>query len=130
MRLQAPDHTTSNYEETVSLLLNIQWTTDQILMGAETSLDFSGTPAADFRGLPSTKVLTLHMDVPEAWLVEPVRAAYDLDNLRLSDLEDENTLSAEFELEAILLTGRCTDIAARRHQQVQSSLLERDTAVA
>lgn len=85
-------------------------------------LDLPGTPAAEFRGLPSRKVLTLHMDVPEAWLVEPVRAAYDLDNLRLSDLEDEDTLTADFELEAILLTGRCTDIAARRREQVSHDL--------
>ena len=78
----------------------------------------SGIASAEFRGLPSTKVLTLHMDVPESWLVEPVRAAYDLDNLRLSDLGEESTLNADFELEAILMTGRCTDIAARRQEQV------------
>lgn len=77
-----------------------------------------GAPSAEFTGLPSTKVLTLHMDVPEAWLVEPVRAAYDLDNLRLSDLGSESTLTAEFELEAILLTGRCLDLAARTREQV------------
>ena len=59
------------------------------------------------------------MDVPEAWVVEPVRAAYDLDNLRLSDLGDESTLTADFELEAILLTGRCTDVAARRREQAR-----------
>ena len=34
------------------------------------------------------------MDVPEAWLVEPVRSAYDLDNLRLADLGQESTLHA------------------------------------
>ncbi len=28
-------------------------------------------------------MLTLNMDVPEPWLVEPVKANYDLDNLRL-----------------------------------------------
>ncbi len=28
-------------------------------------------------------MLTLNMDVPEPWLVEPVKADYDLDNLRL-----------------------------------------------
>ena len=59
------------------------------------------------------------MDVPEAWLVEPVRAAYDLDNLRLSDLGDSSTLSAEFELEAMLLTGSCTDSAARSREQAR-----------
>lgn len=81
-------------------------------------LRLPGIPAARFRGLPFSKVLTLHMDVPEAWLVEPVRAAHDLDNLRLSDLGSDDTLNAEFELEAILLTGRCLDIAARSREQV------------
>jgi len=80
-----------------------------------------GPPSAEFGGLPSTKVLTLHMDVPEGWLVEPVRAAHDLDNLRLSDLGAQPTLSAEFELEAILLTGQCADIAARTRQEVSSN---------
>ena len=32
------------------------------------------------------RVLTLNMDVPEPWLVEPVKADYDLDNLRLQVL--------------------------------------------
>ena len=45
-----------------------------------------GRPAAAFSGLPSGRILTLNMDVPEAWLVEPVRADLDLDNLRLADL--------------------------------------------
>jgi len=63
---------------------------------AGVGLGMPGPPSADFSGLPSTKVLTLHMDVPEAWLVEPVRAAHDLDNLRLSDLGGQTTLSAEF----------------------------------
>ena len=81
-----------------------------------------GLPAATFAGLPSSKVLTLHMDVPEAWLVEPVRAAYDLDNLRLSDLGSDATLNAEFELEALLLTGSCTDVSARRRDQVTKPL--------
>ncbi len=31
-------------------------------------------------------MLTLNMDVPEPWLVEPVKADYDLDNLRLEVL--------------------------------------------
>ena len=45
------------------------------------------------------------MDVPEPWLVEPVQAAADLDNLRLGDLN--GPLEAQFELEALMLTGSC-----------------------
>lgn len=33
-----------------------------------------GLPAASFADLPARKVLTLNMDVPEPWLVEPVQA--------------------------------------------------------
>jgi hypothetical protein len=33
--------------------------------------------------LPPKRVLTLNMEVPEAWLVEATKAVYDLDNLRL-----------------------------------------------
>lgn len=84
-------------------------------------LHLPAPPVALFQGLPSTKVLTLHMDVPEAWLVEPVRAAHDLDNLRLSDLGKEMTLHAEFELEALLLTGSCTDTTALKREQVLSA---------
>ena len=58
------------------------------------------------------------MDVPEAWLVEPVRAEPDLDNLRLADLGAAASLSVEYELEALLLTGSCVDVSARRRDQV------------
>ena len=84
---------------------------------AGSGLDFDA-PSAFFTGLPSSKVLTLHMDVPEAWLVEPTRTAYDLDNLRLSDLQGSSVLTAEFELEALLLTGSCVDLNAVRREQV------------
>jgi hypothetical protein len=35
------------------------------------------------RSLPPKRVLTLNLEVPEAWLVEATKAVYDLDNLRL-----------------------------------------------
>ena len=50
---------------------------------ADGALGMPGPPAAAFTGLPADKVLTLNMDEPESWLVEPVRAVLDLDNLRL-----------------------------------------------
>ncbi len=62
------------------------------------------------------------MDVPEAWLVEPVKAELDLDNLRLADLGQKRSMSADFELESILLSGSCIDVAATDRAQVQYSM--------
>lgn len=36
-----------------------------------------------YRRLPPKRVLTVNLEVPEAWLVEPIKAVHDLDNLRL-----------------------------------------------
>ncbi|GAB4815180.1 hypothetical protein N2152v2_002226 [Parachlorella kessleri] len=78
--------------------------------------------AATFLGLPPHKTLTLGMDVPEAWLVEPVVAAHDLDNLRLEELGPaEKSMEAQFELEALMVTGSCLDLAslqARMRDQI------------
>ncbi|BDA49281.1 UDP-glucose:glycoprotein glucosyltransferase 1 [Coccomyxa sp. Obi] len=90
----------------------------EVSMSDEGRLALPGRPAAAFSGLPSGRILTLNMDVPEAWLVEPVRADLDLDNLRLADLGAAPSLQAEFELEALLLTGSCVDIAARSREQM------------
>lgn len=83
------------------------------------ALGMPGPPAAVFSGLPARKILTLNMDVPEAWLVEPVRAELDLDNLRLADLGAAPSLAAEFELEALLLSGSCVDVSAKRRDQAR-----------
>lgn len=40
------------------------------------------------------QVLTLHVDAPEAWLVESTEATYDMDNIRLSELGEKRSLSA------------------------------------
>ena len=63
------------------------------------------------------------MDVPEAWLVEPVKAELDLDNLRLADLGQKRSMAADFELEALILSGSCLDVAATRRDQVRSPLM-------
>lgn len=62
-----------------------------------------------FRNLPSSSLLTLNMATPENWLVESVRTPYDLDNIHLAELPDNNVW-AEFELEHLLLEGHCFDI--------------------
>ncbi|CAL4917139.1 unnamed protein product [Urochloa decumbens] len=77
--------------------------------------DFSSTdysvhgPKAFFANMPLSKTLTMNIDVPEPWLVEPVVAIHDLDNILLENLGDVRTLQAVFELEALLLTGHCME---------------------
>ncbi|KMS95940.1 hypothetical protein BVRB_003480 isoform A [Beta vulgaris subsp. vulgaris] len=75
--------------------------------------DFSGSdfavngPKAFFANMPLSKTLTMNLDVPETWLVEPVIAIHDLDNILLENLGETRTLQAVFELEALVLTGHC-----------------------
>ncbi|MED6143169.1 hypothetical protein PIB30_003873 [Stylosanthes scabra] len=77
--------------------------------------DFSNTdsslngPKAFFANMPLSKTLTMNLDVPEPWLVEPVIAVHDLDNILLENLGDTRTLQAVFELEALVLTGHCSE---------------------
>ncbi|KAJ8755614.1 hypothetical protein K2173_022209 [Erythroxylum novogranatense] len=77
--------------------------------------DFSGTdysingPKAFFANMPLSKTLTMNLDVPEPWLVEPVLAVHDLDNILLENVGDTRTLQAVFELEALILTGHCSE---------------------
>ncbi|OIW17921.1 hypothetical protein TanjilG_17757 [Lupinus angustifolius] len=80
-----------------------------------TTDDFSNTdstingPKAFFPNMPLSKTLTMNLDVPEPWLVEPVVAFHDLDNILLENLGDTRTLQAVFELEALVLTGHCSE---------------------
>ncbi|KAL6776424.1 hypothetical protein ACKKBG_A21060 [Auxenochlorella protothecoides x Auxenochlorella symbiontica] len=71
-------------------------------------------PAARFDGLPADQTLTLGMEVPEPWLVEPVATDHDLDNIRLAELGPGQRLAATFELEALLVTGSAIDLGAAR----------------
>ncbi|XP_058110357.1 UDP-glucose:glycoprotein glucosyltransferase isoform X2 [Magnolia sinica] len=66
-------------------------------------------PKAFFSNMPLSKTLTMNLDVPEPWLVEPVIAVHDLDNILLEKLGDTRTLQAVFELEALVLTGHCSE---------------------
>eukprot|EP01113_Clastostelium_recurvatum_P008329 TRINITY_DN1391_c0_g1_i1.p1 TRINITY_DN1391_c0_g1~~TRINITY_DN1391_c0_g1_i1.p1 ORF type:complete len:1486 (+),score=528.58 TRINITY_DN1391_c0_g1_i1:428-4885(+) len=70
-------------------------------------------PSAMLSGLPPARVLTLAMETPEAWLVQPIIAKYDLDNIKLEDLPaSEKIMTAVFRLEHILVEGSCNDITA------------------
>lgn len=56
--------------------------------------------------------------------MEPTYAPYDLDNLRLEELGAVKAMEAEYELEALMLTGSCLDLAslqARIRDQVGAS---------
>ncbi|KAK9110137.1 hypothetical protein Sjap_018197 [Stephania japonica] len=74
------------------------------------TVDYSiSGPKAFFSNMPLSKTLTMNLDVPEPWLVEPVIAIHDLDNILLENLGDTRTLQAVFELEALVLTGHCSE---------------------
>ncbi|KAF5177305.1 UDP-glucose:glycoprotein glucosyltransferase [Thalictrum thalictroides] len=74
------------------------------------SVDYSVYgPKAFFSNMPLSKTLTMNLDVPEPWLVEPVVAVHDLDNILLENLGDTRTLQAVYELEALVLTGHCSE---------------------
>lgn len=62
-----------------------------------------------FANMPLSKTLTMNLDVPDPWLVEPVIAVHDLDNILLENLGETRTLQAVFELEALVLTGHCSE---------------------
>ncbi|KAK3011338.1 hypothetical protein RJ639_011725, partial [Escallonia herrerae] len=66
-------------------------------------------PKAFFANMPLTKTLTMNLDVPEPWLVQPVVAVHDLDNILLENLGETRTLQAVYELEALVLTGHCAE---------------------
>ncbi|KAG0591180.1 hypothetical protein KC19_1G156300 [Ceratodon purpureus] len=70
-------------------------------------------PFALFSNMPPSRTLTMNLDVPEPWLVEPVVALHDLDNIVLEKLEDTRTMHAVYELEALVLTGHCYEKETR-----------------
>ncbi len=71
-------------------------------------------PRAVFPSLPLQDILTLGMDVPEAWLVSVVRSKHDLDNLQLGSI-DETDVEASFSLDSILFTGMALDVERMSH---------------
>jgi len=60
-------------------------------------------PRAKFTDLPNKSILTLGMDAAESWLVEVVKAQYDLDNILLE--EASGVIHADLDLEYLLLEG-------------------------
>ncbi|KAM3933578.1 UDP-glucose:glycoprotein glucosyltransferase 2 [Leptodactylus fuscus] len=66
-------------------------------------------PSAKFLDMPESPLLTLNMNTPESWLVEVVHSSCDLDNIHLQDVE--GIVTANYELEYLLLEGHCFDVS-------------------
>ncbi|CAF1081741.1 unnamed protein product [Adineta ricciae] len=64
-------------------------------------------PSALFQYVPETPILTLGMVTPESWMVEAVTSPYDLDNIHLKNVPVG--VSANFELQYLLIEGQCFD---------------------
>ena len=62
-------------------------------------------PRAVFQNLPEQPILTMAMHVPDNWLVEPSASVYDLDNIKLENIE--GSVNSVWELNSLLLEGHC-----------------------
>ena len=62
---------------------------------------------AHFASVPQEALLTVGMDVPAPWLVAPKETIHDLDNIKLSSVTGDVTVS--YELENILIEGHSHD---------------------
>ena len=55
-------------------------------------------PKALFSNIPEEPILTQNYHVPDNWLVEPVKSVYDLDNIKLENMDtgrvNENNVGA------------------------------------
>jgi UDP-glucose:glycoprotein glucosyltransferase len=58
-----------------------------------------------FSGMPKASLLTMGIDTPGSWLIRPVSSVYDLDNIKLTDLSDDNNVDAVFSLHSLLVEG-------------------------
>lgn len=83
----------------------------------QSNLEQEERPRAFFDDLPGKSLLTLGVDAPHNWMVAPVHATEDLDNLRLADISTRSGghhVEADFELEYLLLEGHCLDEMTRQ----------------
>ncbi|XP_075983141.1 UDP-glucose-glycoprotein glucosyltransferase [Anticarsia gemmatalis] len=67
----------------------------------------TGGALARFARLPHAPLLSMELRTPPNWLVECVKSVYDLDNIRLADVD--TLVHSEFELEYLLLEGHAWD---------------------
>ena len=76
---------------------------------------------ATFRHMPTQHILTMKVFTPEHWVVMKTKAVDDLDNIRLDDqtMGSRTSVSAEYSLTSILVTGTCEDLT---HMQPPNGL--------
>ena len=65
---------------------------------------------AVFANLPEEPLFTVNPDIPHAWMVEPVSALHDLDNINLASVE--HGVHGDYELEHVLVEGVCVCVCA------------------
>jgi hypothetical protein len=66
-----------------------------------------GQAGANFScGLPHASLLTVEIEADPSWLVLPVVADHDLDNLKLEDIKDQQVV-AQYEVASLLYQGQC-----------------------
>lgn len=70
-------------------------------------------PSAKFGILPMGALLTQGLQVPDNWLAESVWSPYDLDNIRLQEVDSPDGVHSEYELEHLILEGHCFDSTVR-----------------
>lgn len=63
--------------------------------------------------MPQSTLMSMDLDVPSAWISMPKSSIYDLDNIILDKVEEED-LEATYELKYILVEGHATDITLRQ----------------
>ncbi|KAK0404333.1 hypothetical protein QR680_017401 [Steinernema hermaphroditum] len=66
------------------------------------------SPMAIFTDLPSKQLLTMSVIPPDSWMVQPISAKYDLDNIKM-DMVGKSGVISRFELVTVLLEGHCFD---------------------
>ena len=76
---------------------------------ASGTIDTSVEATAIFPNLPTKTLFSMSLDVPDSWVVDAVAAPYDLDNLRLSEIDQGNLVGALYELTHLAVTGECKD---------------------
>jgi UDP-glucose:glycoprotein glucosyltransferase len=80
--------------------------------GTEPQFKNDGTlkpPKISFARMPDSALLTLGLDVPNAWLVRPKKSIHDLDNIKLSLVPEGHDVDAEFSLQSLLVQGHASD---------------------
>jgi UDP-glucose:glycoprotein glucosyltransferase len=72
--------------------------------------EFSPYARFSLDGVSDERVMTMHLEVPQAWLISPLQSLHDLDNIRMGDVQAAGGLYAQFELQHLVQEGNCYDL--------------------